>query len=37
MVLPFGLDLIGQARGVAEGGNLGFRVVSADGCLWALC
>ena len=30
MVLPFGLDLIGQARGVAEGGNLGFWVVSAD-------
>ena len=37
MVLPFGLDLIGQARGVAEGRNLGFRVVSADGSLWALC
>ena len=30
MVLPFGLNLISQARGVAEGGNLGFRVISAD-------
>ena len=37
MVLPFGLNLIGQARGVAEGWNLGFRVISADGSLWALC
>jgi hypothetical protein len=35
--LPFGLDLIGQARGVTEGGNLRFRVISADGSLWALC